>query len=116
MEHGVRRAADGDGDGHREPARQGEGAIPDQHADRETRVERQRVEPAQPARVASGFLELFDAAERDACEPPRFTWRDSALAHEAFRFHVDMEAHLVAHRGVELARTPERPPHGPHSC
>ncbi len=56
----------------------------------------------QPPRVAPLFFVFLDAAERDVSLPPASCASRPPLAYQALGLHVDMEAHLLAHRRVEL--------------
>ena len=108
------RRADRDGDGHRESADECQPAVLDQHADTEAGIERHDVEPAQPSRVAALLFVLLDPAERGVRLPPRFPGMEPALADEPLGLHVDVEAHLFLHRGVELFPAPQCQPQCAH--
>src|SRR5687768_1797616 len=84
-----------------------------EHAQAEACVKRDRVDPRKPAGVASLLLELLDATEPDVRLAPRFVCVHPART-QALGFHVDVEAHFVAHLSLDLVRAPERPPHHPH--
>ncbi len=103
--------ADANRDRHGEAADEGEAAVLDEHAQAEPRVERQHVEPPQSPRVASLFLELLQASEREQCLPARLARVEPALAHEAIGLHLDVESHLVVHCAIERASAPQRAPH-----
>ena len=54
------------------------------------------------AAVTHRVLVRFDAAERGARPSTRFPRVDSRLAHQALRFHVEMEAELLVHPLLDL--------------
>ena len=60
-----RRGADGNRDRHRQTADQRQPAVLDEHAHAEARVERNAIEPIEPARLAPFFLVFLDPAETD---------------------------------------------------
>ncbi len=108
------RRADGNRHGHGESAGQRQAAVLDEHAYAEPRVERHRVDPLQPARRAPFLFVLLDAAEHDQRLAPRLDGIEPPLADEALGLHLDMEAHFIVHRGVELMAAPQSPPHRAH--
>ena len=60
-----RRGADGNGHRHREPRHHRQAAMLEQHAEAESGIEQQRVEPAQAVHVMPGLFVFLDAAEAD---------------------------------------------------
>ena len=107
--------ANRDGHRHRESADQRQPPVLDEHADAEPGVERHRVNPLQPARVAPLFLVLLETAEPDVSLPARLLRVQHLLAPESLGLHLDVEAHLVLHVGIELTGAPQPPPRRSHS-
>ncbi len=115
------RGTDRDGDRHGQTADERQPAVLGEHPDAEARVEGQGVEPAEPAGFAPFLLVSLDATKADVRPPARLLRIEASDATKAFGFHLDVEAHLILHVGVELFRAPERTPRrsqassdGPH--
>ena len=87
-------------------------AMLEQHAQAESRVEQQRVEPAQAVHVVPGLLVFLDAAEADQRAPAGFLEGESVLLRQAFRLHVDVETHLLVHLGGDAIAPGEEVPIG----
>ena len=106
----VEGRANRNGHRHREAANQREPAMFDEHADAESGVERERVEPLPAARIPAGLFVFFDAPEANVRLAPCFLWIETVLAHQSIRFHLDVKPHLVAHIGFEPTRPDQHPP------
>lgn len=79
----------------------------------------ERANAVQPARLAALVLIALGAAELEACLPPRRGGRHSG-PDEIVRAHLDVEAELLPHLGVEClgpaCAGPERPDSRDEAC
>lgn len=80
----------------------------DEHAEAETRIDRDGVEPSHAARVAALLLVFLDAAERDERAPPRLLRFEALLADQTLGFHIHVEAHFFVHLGIQVTGAPQR--------
>ena len=96
-DHVVPARANPDRDGERQPARERQARVLEEHAAAELHVERQAAQPRQAAAVAQRFLVLLDAAERGERLAPRLVGREPLRAHQPVGFHLDVKPELVVH-------------------
>ena len=85
----------------REPRAPGQGPNAVAHVATDPELESRQPGPAAAA-VTQRVLVRFHPAERGARPSTRFPRVDSRLAHQAFRFHVEMEAELLVHPLLDL--------------
>jgi hypothetical protein len=83
-----------------------------QHAKTQTGVDGERVEPLAAARIPSGFLGGFEAAEPYVRLSPRLIARQAMGVLQALGFHLDMQPHFFMHVALERTRVNEYAPPG----
>ena len=95
----------------REDRDQREARVLREHPHAELQIDGQAARPGESKHVAAGAAVLFDAAKSHRRQPVSLA-RIDALRDAALRIHLDVEAHLVVHVGVEPGRRAEAAPLG----
>ncbi len=93
----VPACANPDRNGERQPARERQARVLEEHSAAELHVERHAAQPRQAAAVAQRFLVLLHAPERGERVAPRLVGREPLGAHQPVGFHLDVKPELIIH-------------------